>query len=69
MSKEFTFFVYLVENYARYKNTDASSILEAFKKHKLTQFIYDMYDIYHIEDLHNAFSDIDRLLKNDKSIR
>lgn len=63
MSKEFTFFVYLVESYARYKNTTASSILEMFKKHKLTQFVYSMYEIYHVEDLQNAFSDIDGLLK------
>ena len=63
MSKEFTFFVYLIESYARYKNVDASSILESFKKHHLASFIYDMYEIYHAEDLHNAFSDIDDLLK------
>ncbi len=63
MSKEFTFFVYLVESYARYKNTDASSILESFKERELTQLIYDMYEIYHTEDLRNAFSDIDSLLK------
>ncbi len=62
-NKEFTFFVYLVESYARYKNTDASSVLKTFKAHKLTEFIFDMYEIYHTEDLRNAFLDIDSLLK------
>jgi hypothetical protein len=32
----------------------------------LTDFIYSMYEIYHIERLENAFDDIDRLILEKK---
>lgn len=28
---------------------------------ELTDYIYNMYELYHIESLQNAFDDIDRL--------
>ncbi|EEV21783.1 hypothetical protein ENHAE0001_1182 [Enhydrobacter aerosaccus SK60] len=28
----------------------------------ITQFIVDMYELYHIERLENAFEDIDRMM-------
>ena len=54
MSKEMEFFIFLLESYAAYKNTTADEVL------KLTDFIYDMYERYHIERIENAFEDIDR---------
>lgn len=62
MGKEMEFFIFLLENYAEYKKTTADKIMELWDKLKLTDFIYDMYERYHIERLENAFEDIDRLV-------
>ena len=62
MSKEMEFFIFLIEQYVFYKNTTANKILAQLEELNLTQFIYDMYELYHIEDLHNAFDDIDKLI-------
>lgn len=67
MSKENEFFIYLLERYAEYKHKSADIVLSEWEKLGLTQFIFDMYELYHIERLQNAFDDIDRLVaeKND----
>ncbi len=62
MSKELEFFIFLIENYAEYKNTTADKVLKSWDKLELTDFIYDMYEIYHVERLQNAFDDIDALM-------
>lgn len=62
MSKEMEFFIFLLENYAAYKNTTADEVLKLWDELKLTDFIYDMYERYHIERIENAFEDIDRLI-------
>ena len=62
MSKACEFFIYLIERYAAYKNTSADRILALWDKLGLTDFIYDMYEIYHSERLQNAFEDIDSLI-------
>lgn len=60
MSKEMEFFIFLIEQYAEYKNTTADEILKLWDQLELTDFIYDMYELYHIECLENAFEDIDK---------
>ena len=62
MSKETRFFIYLIERYAEYKNTTAEKILQQWEEMNLVGFIYDMYELYHIERLENAFEDIDKLM-------
>ena len=62
-SKEFIFFVYLLECYARYKGLEAESVLRTWKEHGIVDLIYRMYPYYHVEDLHNAYDDIDDLLE------
>ncbi|MBD5554616.1 MAG: DUF3791 domain-containing protein [Roseburia sp.] len=62
MGKEMEFFIFLIENYAEYKNTKADEVLKLWDKLELTDFIYDMYERYHIERLENTFEDIDRLI-------
>ena len=29
----------------------------------LTDFIYDMYEMYHVESIENAYTDIDNLMR------
>ncbi|MEW4412467.1 DUF3791 domain-containing protein [Clostridium sp. AN503] len=68
MSKEAAFFIYLIERYAEDKKTTAQKVLVWWDSLNLTEFIYGMYEIYHVERLQNAFADIDELIisKQDK---
>lgn len=63
MSKEAEFFIYLLERYADYKKEKASEILKMWDQSDITKLIYDLYDIYHVERLENAFEDIDKLVE------
>jgi len=63
LSNGISFFVYLLEKYAEYKNSNAPQILKKFDETKLTEYIMQMYPMYHTERIENAFNDIDRMLK------
>ncbi len=60
MSEEMEFFIFLLEQYARYKNRTADEILKQWDLLELTDYIYEMYERYHIEALENAFHDINK---------
>ncbi len=62
MSKETRFFVYLLERYADYKGVSAPEVLAQWDNAGLTERIYSLYELYHVERLQNAFDDIDSLL-------
>jgi hypothetical protein len=62
MSKEADFFIYLIERYAESKHTTAPAVLQHWDSLQLTDFIYEMYELYHVERLENAFDDIDTLI-------
>ena len=49
MSKELKFFIYLLERYAEQKGTDAQKIIAEWDELGVTDYIYEMYEIYHIE--------------------
>ena len=66
LTKEFKFFAYLLECYAVHKDTTADKILETLDEMNLTQFVYDMYELYHSEAIENAFTDLDSLIKTGK---
>jgi hypothetical protein len=68
MSREMEFFIYMLERYASYKEKTADQILKEWDRLELTDFIYDMYDIYHVERLQNAFDDIDELVNEKEKI-
>ena len=68
MRKETDFFIYLIERYAEKKNTTASEVLKQWDELELTDFIYDMYELYHTERLQNAFDDIDALVAERSTI-
>ena len=67
LSQEMQFFIYLIERSAEAKDTTANRVLEQWDKLNLTRFIFDLYGIYHIERLENAFADIDRLMAERQS--
>ncbi|HCC37425.1 MAG TPA: hypothetical protein DEQ14_07305 [Treponema sp.] len=62
MSKQAEFFIYLIERYAEAKKTTAQKVLRQWDSLDLTNFIYEMYELYHVERLENAFDDIDTLI-------
>ena len=64
MSKEMEFFTFLMEQYAQYKNTTADKILRQLDELNLTDYIFNMYEMYHSEALENAYADIDKLIES-----
>lgn len=62
MSKQMEFFIFLLENYANYKNTTADNVLKQWDELGVTDFIFDMYELYHTECLQNAFDDIEKIV-------
>lgn len=68
MSKETSFFIYLLEHYAAYKNLPAGAVLAQWNQLGLTDFFYDMYERYHSEALENAFVDIDRRVAEARAV-
>lgn len=64
MSKEMEFFTFLMEQYAHYKNTTADKVLRKLDELNLTDYVFNMYEMYHVEALENAFADIDKLIKS-----
>ena len=62
MPKEMDFFIYLIENYAAYKNIGADEVLNKLEELNLTDFIYNMYERYHQESIENAYKDIDKII-------
>ena len=64
MSKEMEFFTFFMEQYARYKNTTADKILHKLDELKLTDYVFNMYEMYHSEALENAYTDIDKLIES-----
>lgn len=63
MKKETIFFIYLLEKYAEHKNKFSYDVLKEWDRLNLTDFIYDLYELYHCERLENAFNDIDLLIR------
>ena len=64
MSKEMEFFTFLMEQYAQYKNITADKILRQLDELKLTDYVFNMYEMYHSEALENAYADIDKLIES-----
>ena len=66
MSKEFRFFAYLLESYAAHKGLTASEVLQLLDEKGPTDFVYSMYELYHVEAIENAFMDLDSLIATGK---
>jgi hypothetical protein len=69
LSNEMLFFVYLLEKYAEYKKTNTATMLKMFDQTNLTDYIKQMYPMYHTERLENAFEDIDRKRNSTEIVR
>ena len=44
----------------------ASEVLRLLDEKELTDFIFNMYELYHVESIENAFMDMDSLIATGK---
>lgn len=66
MSKEFDFFIFLLEMYADHKGVMPGEILKILKEKQLMDTVVSGYEMYHQEALQNAFDDLDSLIATGK---
>lgn len=69
MTKEMEFFIFLLEQYAKYKRTTADKILKEWDDLQISDYIFGMYEQYHSEAMENAFSDIDSAIQRKTALR
>lgn len=62
MSKAFRFFIYLLERYAARNGETAGVTYNRLAEHGVIDYAMNMYELYHVESLENAFADLDRRL-------
>ena len=62
MSKEFSFFIYLIERYAAHLGVTADVAYRRLADKGLVDYAIGMYELYHVEAIENAFADLDRRL-------
>ena len=60
MSREFKVFIYLLERYAARNGETADVAYNRLAAHNLVDYAIGMYELYHVENLENAFADLDR---------
>ena len=59
MSKEFSFFIYLLERYAAHLGVSADVAYRRLSQKNLVDYAINMYELYHVEAIENAFADLD----------
>jgi len=64
MCKKSDFFILLLEKYAFHHGITGDQMLERLKQNDMIDYIYDMYELYHVETLSNAFDDLDAKMKH-----
>ena len=62
MSKEFSFFIYLIERYAAHLGVTADVAYRRLADKGLVDYAIGMYELYHVEAIENAFADLGRRL-------
>ena len=62
MSNQSDFFIFLLESYAAYRGLSGIETLKLWESNNLIDYINKMYEQYHIEDIRNAFDDLDGYL-------
>lgn len=62
MGKEFRFFIYLLEHFAKHRGESAAETYSRLEAAGLLDYAEGMYELYHVEALENAFADLDHRL-------
>ncbi len=63
MSREFRFFIYLIERFAEHRGESAAETYSHLERAGLLDYAENMYELYHVEALDNAFADLDHRLE------
>ena len=63
ISREMDFFMYLIEQYAAFKQRPTGDVMREWDALGITELIYDMYERYTVERIENAFEDIDEMVR------
>jgi len=63
ISNKAEFFIFLLEKYSEFKKKTVKEVLNFWQENGLTDYINDMYELYHIERVENAIQDIERKSK------
>lgn len=58
MSREFRFFIYLLERFAEREGCSAADLFDRLERAGLLDYARGMYELYHVESLDNAFDDL-----------
>lgn len=58
MSREMTFFIYLIERFAQFRGETADVTMRLLQDKGLYDYAINMYELYHVESLENAFADL-----------
>lgn len=69
MSREFAFFIYLLERYAARNGETADKTYGRLARCGLVDYAIGMYELYHVEDLANAFADLDLKIRETEKRR
>lgn len=62
MTREFSFFIYLLERYASHLGVTADVAYRRLAEKGLVDYAIGMYELYHVEAIENAFADLDAKL-------
>lgn len=68
MSKEMSFFIYLLERFAAFRGETADVTLRLLKDRGLYDYALGMYELYHVERIENAFADLNRRLADQGNV-
>ncbi len=58
MSREMSFFIYLLERFAAFRGETADETLRRLRDCGLYDYAINMYELYHVENIENAFADL-----------
>lgn len=62
MSREMSFFIYLLERFAEFRGETADCTLKLLREKGLYDYAINMYELYHTENIENAFQDLNHRL-------
>lgn len=67
MSREMSFFIYLLERFAEFRGETADYTLKLLREKGLYDYAINMYELYHTENIENAFQDLNQRLTCNKT--
>lgn len=67
MSKELPFLIYCIEEYRRQKKMQGKAVMELFNRYSVCEYIYEFYELLHINGSYYIVNDIDEYIESKKA--